>query len=234
VFHAIVIAPARICTRDHVECPGVFAGKPIIGIVGGIGSGKTFVSRAFADEGCLVINSDEQVKRAYDRDDVKQRLVQWWGPDVLGPAGREVNRSAIARRVFADAAERKRLEALIHPLVAEMRDEAMRGGASDPRVVAFVWDTPLLLEVGLHRHCDAVVFVEASEAERKRRVMETRGWSEADWAGREKSQMALDKKREMANYIVRNTAGADDDVRSQVRETLSRILATGRRDTPVE
>jgi dephospho-CoA kinase len=206
----------------------VFGGKPIIGIVGGIGSGKSHVSRLFADEGCLVINSDEQVSQAYRRDDVKHRLVQWWGPEVINADG-SVNRSAIARRVFADAEERRRLEGLVHPLVAEMRDETMRRGATDPRVVAFVWDTPLLLEVGLHRHCDGVVFVEASEAERKRRVTETRGWTEAEWAAREKSQMALDKKREIANYIVRNTAGADDDVRSQIREVLSRILATGRR-----
>jgi dephospho-CoA kinase len=204
----------------------VFAGKPIIGIVGGIGSGKSFVARIFGDEGCLVINSDEQVAQAYEREDVKKALVGWWGPEVVGADGK-VNRSAVARRVFADAAERKRLEGLIHPLVAEMRERVMYAGARDAAVRAFVWDTPLLVEVGLHRHCDAVVFVEASEAERKRRVVETRGWTEADWAAREKSQMALDKKREMANYIVRNTAGADDDVRSQVRETLSRILATG-------
>ena len=213
----------------------MFAGKPIIGIVGGIGSGKSHVSRLFAEVGCLVINSDEQVSLAYQRDDVKNTLVRWWGPEVIAADG-NVNRSAIARRVFADAKERHRLEGLIHPLVAGMRDEAMTQGAADPRVVAFVWDTPLLLEVGLHRHCDAIVFVEASEAERKRRVMENRGWTEAEWAAREKSQMALDKKREIANYMVRNTAGADDDVRSQIREVLSRILATGRRtaETPVD
>ena len=202
----------------------MFAGKPIIGIVGGIGSGKSFVSRAFAEEGCLVINSDEQVARAYERDDVKKALVEWWGPGVIDAQG-SVVRSAIARRVFADAGDRRRLEALIHPLVAEMRDAAMRSAAGDPAVRAFVWDTPLLIEAGLARHCDAVVFVDASEAVRKRRVMENRGWTEADWAAREKSQMALDKKRELANYIVRNTAGADDEVRSQVREVLSRILA---------
>jgi dephospho-CoA kinase len=205
----------------------VFAGKPIIGIAGGIGSGKTFVARLFAEAGCLVIHSDEQVARAYERDDVKRTLVEWWGPDVLDNVG-SVNRSAIARRVFADAAERKRLESLIHPLVAAMRDEAMRAGAGDPRITAFVWDTPLLVEVGLHRQCDAIVFVEAPAAERKRRVVESRGWTEAEWVAREKSQMALDKKREIANYTIRNTAGADDEVRSQIREVLTRILATGR------
>lgn len=218
---------SRAGRGNALECLFVLAGKPIIGIVGGIGSGKSYVSRLFAEEGCLVINSDEQVAQAYQREDVKRTLVEWWGPDVLNADG-SVNRSAIARRVFADPVERRRLEALIHPLVAEMRDRAMRAGASDPGVVAFVWDTPLLVEVGLHRHCDVVVFVEASEAERKRRVMESRGWTETEWAAREKSQMGLDKKREIANYIVRNTAGVDDEVRSQIREALSRILATGR------
>ncbi len=204
----------------------MFAGKPIIGIVGGIGSGKSHVARIFGELGCLVIDSDRQVTHAYQRDDVKQTLVNWWGPAVLDEFG-NVDRSAIARRVFADPAERQRLEALLHPLVAQMRDEQMRAAAGDPGVLAYVWDTPLLVETGLHRQCDLVVFVDAPDEGRKRRVMETRGWTEADWARREKLQSPLDKKREIANDIVRNTAGADDDVRSQVRETLSRILATG-------
>jgi dephospho-CoA kinase len=202
----------------------VFAGKPIIGLVGGIGSGKSYVAGLFADEGCMVIDSDAAVTEAYHRPEVREGLKQWWGASILLPNG-QVNRKEIARIVFTDEQQRRRLEGLIHPIVAELRDQQMQKGADDASVKAYVWDTPLLLEAGLGCQCDAIVFVESSEAERIERVRRTRGWDEAELHRREKLQMPLDKKLDMANDIVRNTAGADEEVRNQVRKVLSRILA---------
>jgi dephospho-CoA kinase len=204
----------------HTGYP-LFNGKPIIGILGGIGSGKSFVARLFGDLGCLVIDSDEQVALAYRREDVKRTMVAWWGQQTYHPDGR-LNRRAIAQRVFAHEAERARLEGLLHPIVAGMRDAAM--AAAPPETVAFVWDTPLLVEAGYADRCDALVFVDVPDEMRLERVRTTRGWTEADWRRREKLQMPLDIKRRMAKYIIRNTAGADD-VRLQVRQVLSRILA---------
>jgi dephospho-CoA kinase len=201
----------------------LFAGKPIIGLVGGIGSGKSFVARMFADEGCMVIDSDAAVGEAYQRPEVRETLREWWGGEVLLPNG-QVNRKEIARRVFSNEQERRRLEGLIHPIVAELRDEQMREGADNPSVKAYVWDTPLLLEAGLGGQCDAIVYVDAPETERLDRVRQARGWDEGELRRREKLQMPLDKKLDMANDIVRNTAGADDEVRNQVRKALSRIL----------
>jgi dephospho-CoA kinase len=206
----------------------MFAGKPIIGIVGGIGSGKSYVSRLFGEMGCLVIDADELVREVYQRPEVKHTLVGWWGAGVLDGQGR-VDRAAIARRVFAASEERRQLEGLVHPLVGQIRDQRMAGSAADPRVAAYVWDTPLLIEAGLAGQCDAVVFVEAPEEERYRRVRESRGWSREEWARREKLQLPLDKKRRIANDMVCNTADADYEVRGQVREVLSRILAGVRR-----
>jgi len=202
----------------------LFAGKPIIGLVGGIGGGKSFVARMFADEGCMVIDSDKAVGEAYQRPEVREKLREWWGGQVLMPNG-QVNRKEIARRIFDDEQERRRLEGLIHPIVAELRDEQMRQGGGDASVKAYVWDTPLLLEVGLGGQCDAIVYVDAPEAERLERLRRTRGWDEGELRRREKLQMPLDKKLNMANDMVRNTAGADDEVRNQVRKVLSRILA---------
>ena len=206
----------------------MFAGKPIIGLVGGIGSGKSFVANLFADEGCMVIDSDAAVTEAYQRAEVREKIRQWWGPAVLLPNG-QVNRKEIAKLVFGDEQQRRRLEGLIHPIVAELRDQQMRPSADDASVKAYVWDTPLLLDAGLGTQCDAIVFVDAPEAERIERVRRTRGWDEAELRRREKLQMPLDKKLDMANDIVRNTAGADEEVRNQVRKVLSRILAGIRR-----
>jgi dephospho-CoA kinase len=211
----------------------MFRGKPIIGIVGGIGSGKSYVARLFGEEGCLVIDADALVREAYEDPAVRQRLRSWWGGDVFRADG-TIDRRAIAGRVFVDDAERRRLEGLLHPWVNERRRQIME--AADAQTVAFVWDTPLLMETGLNRECDAVVFVDAPESERLRRVAAQRGWDEQELRRREKLQMPLDKKRELSDDVLVNPAhGAtmtgssvvtpvDGDARSQVREILSRIV----------
>jgi dephospho-CoA kinase len=201
----------------------MYHGKPIIGIAGGIGSGKSFVAGLFGELGCLVIDSDRQVRDAYQDAGVKATLRDWWGPEVFKSDG-ELDRAMVSKKVFADPAERRRLEGLVHPWVAAARDREMARHADDPQVLAFAWDTPLLFEVGLRERCDAVVFVDAPRDLRLRRVLETRGWDAAELLRRENLQMDLDRKRELSDYVVTNTADAGS-VREQVRHVLSRILA---------
>ena len=201
----------------------MFHGKPIIGITGGIGSGKSTVAGVFGEIGCLVISADEQVRRAYEDPEVIAQLRNWWGDDVLGLDG-QLNRKKIADIVFSDPQQRLKLESLLHPRVADQRQRRMDEAGDDPQVTAIVWDTPLLFETGLRGGCDAIVFVEAPLTQRLERVGRTRGWDEAELRRREKSQWPLDKKREISDYIVDNTADADY-VRGQVREVLFRILA---------
>ena len=211
----------------------MFAGKPVIGIAGGIGSGKSFVARLFGELGCLVIDSDTQVRAAYEDGRVKDVLRGWWGDEVITPGG-EINREAVGRRVFADPAERRRLEALIHPMVDEARKRQMAAAANHPQVVAYVWDTPLLFEVGLAAQCDALVFVDAPMDQRLQRLRASRGWDEAELLRRQKLQWPLDTKREISDHAITNTADADY-ARGQVRDVLSRILArssNGSRPSP--
>ena len=202
--------------------------RPVIGIVGGIGSGKSFIAKLFGELGACVINSDDAVHRVYLRDDVKRQLRDWWGDGVFD-AGGAVDRRAVAKIVFADPSARKRLEALIHPLVHEDREAIMRAAESDPAVTAYVWDTPLLIETNLHTRCDAVVFVDAPPEVRVRRTA-LRGWNEAELARREISQMPLDNKRAISDYIISNTADAEA-ARKQVRQVFSRIQASSNRPT---
>jgi dephospho-CoA kinase len=199
----------------------VFAGKPIIGIAGGIGSGKSLVARLFGEAGCLVLSADEQVRHVYADRGIQRTLREWWGEGVLNSQG-GVNRRAIAQRIFEKPEERSRLEQLIHPKVAAMRQAAMEASANDAQVLAYVWDIPLLFEVGLNARCDAIVFVDAPLEERLKRVKQ-RGWDEAELHRRENLQHPLDNKRRMSNDIVENTADVGF-ARKQVREILSRIL----------
>ena len=208
----------------------MYAGKPIIGLVGGIGSGKSFVAKLFAEAGCLVVDSDAQVRDAYRDPKVVETIWGWWGDEVLHKDG-SVNRSAIAAKVFADPEQKRRLEGLIHPIVHAARERQMRAAADDLQVVAYAWDTPLLVEAGLSEQCDAIVFIDTPLEQRVARVRARSGWDRAELARREKSQTPLDTKRALANYVVSNTADAASDpsalagLREQVLRVLSQILA---------
>jgi dephospho-CoA kinase len=201
----------------------MFADKPIIGLTGGIGSGKSFVAQLFGEEGCLVINSDDLVRQAYKDTVVKFEIKKWWGKLVFDPNG-DVDRAAVARKVFQYPSERQKLENLLHPIVDRTREKLMRMAAENPETKAYVWDTPLLFETHLNERCDSVVFVDAPIEARLQRVSANRGWDRAELDRRENLQISLDKKREIADYVVVNTADAEF-ARGQVREVLSQVLA---------
>lgn len=197
-------------------------GKPIIGIAGGIGSGKSFVADLFGEMGCLVIKSDEQVSAAYRDPVILKELRDWWGDSAFLDDG-SVDRRFIARTIFNNPHQRQKLEGLLHPHIARKRDDLMSAVANDPNIRAYVWDTPLLFETGLNRDCDAVVFVDAPLEIRLERVKSGRGWDEAELRRREILQTPLDKKQDLSDHTLSNTADAHR-ARSQVRELLSRIL----------
>ncbi len=206
----------------------MYAGKPIIGIAGGIGSGKSFIAGLFGQLGCLVISADEQIRQAYREDRILRTLRQWWGNAVFDESGK-VNRKAIGAIVFANEAQRKRLENLLHPVVSQARIKAMEAAADDAQVLAFVWDIPLLFEVGLHTQCDAIVFVEAPLEQRISRVKQTRGWDAQELARRENLQMPLDNKLRMSNYMLQNTADVGF-ARRQVENVLNQVLRPNSRN----
>ncbi len=194
----------------------------MIGVAGGIGSGKSAVAAALAALGWWVSDSDRSVREILARPETAETLRAWWGPGVLDAQGL-VDRGAVARVVFQDPAQRRRLEALIHPLVhaerARLRAEAARAGA--PGVVL---DAPLLYEVGLDRECDAVIFVDAPREVRLERVRRTRGWDEAELARREAAQMPPERKRALADAVVVND-GSEEQLRRRVAEALRRVEA---------
>lgn len=195
--------------------------KPIIGLLGAPGSGKSFVASLFADEGCAVIDADRLAKAALQQPQVKQKLQQWWGDDVFDESG-EVDRVAVGAIVFQDAAQKKRLEAVIHPRVHAGRERMRAQYMQDPHIVAIIEDTPLLLEAGLADRMDKLVFVEVPFEVRLERVRE-RGWDAAELRRRENGQASLDSKRDAADDVILNT-GNRDETRNRVRQLLRMYL----------
>jgi len=195
--------------------------KPVIGLLGAPGSGKSTVARALAAEGCAVIDADRLSHEVLEEPDVVEQLRQWWGEAVIGPDGLP-DRGAIGRIVFHDTGQRRRLEGLVHPRVHARRRRLRSAYGRDPAVRAVVEDMPLLLEKGLDGQVDALVFVEAPRDQRLRRLADSRGWDAAELDRREKSQVPLDTKRARADYVIDNRDGAD--LKSAARRLLDDFL----------
>ncbi|MFN9993296.1 MAG: dephospho-CoA kinase [Phycisphaerales bacterium] len=194
------------------------AAIPVIGLVGGVGAGKSTVAAKMRELGCLVIDADAAARQALERSDVAAKLVEWWGADVLGSDGK-VDRAKVSAIVFADPEQRRRLESLVHPLVrADREREIARAAAEGMRAV--VIDAPLLFEAGTDRMCDSIVFVDSPREERLKRVR-ARGWDEAELARREAAQMSLTEKQTRSDQVITNT-GSIAELGREVERALER------------
>lgn len=195
--------------------------KPVIGIVGGIGAGKTAVAREFERQGGLLISADELNDQILQESEVIDKLETWWGPIVRNSDG-ALNRKRVAEIVFADPLQRERLESLTHPLIASRRAAIIKAGIDEPAVVAIVLDSPLLFERNLDTQCDRIVFVEARREIRLDRLRKGRSWTDTDLDRREQAQMPLPEKKTRCDFVVRNE-GSPDEIPPQVRYVLDRV-----------
>jgi dephospho-CoA kinase len=197
--------------------------KPVIGLAGGIGSGKSTAASMLGELGAGVIRSDDLAAQEIDAPEVKKALCDWWGAEVLRPDG-SVDRQKVASIAFGDPAQRRRLEALLHPRVAVRRDGLIAEFERQGSIKAIVLDSPLLYEVDLDLACDGVIFVEADDETRRMRSEKARGWSPGEWARREKSQQPLDMKRSRADYTCDNNSTLAA-LRQQVERVFAEIVS---------
>jgi len=198
------------------------SGKPVIGLAGGIGAGKSMVAALLAELGAAVVDSDAIARAILSDPGVAETLRNWWGDSVLDAQGR-IDRRRVGDRVFTESSCRDRLEQLLHPLVAQERGRLIERYRADPAVRAIVIDSPLLFETGLDRACDVVWFVHAERLIRTERVTASRSWTPEELDRREKLQKPLDFKQAKADYSIVNNSGIDD-LRPQVVRLLDLIL----------
>lgn len=192
----------------------------IIGLAGTIGAGKSTVASILEHFGYAIADSDAQAKAELDAPDVREQLIQWWGPGVLDAEGR-ISRRAVAEIVFRDPSQRTRLENLIHPRLAALR-EGLKARAQAEGKFGLVIDAPLLFEAGLHHQCDAVLVVDAPRSVRLERVKASRGWSDEELARREAAQWPADRKRAHASAVIENN-GDLAGLKSKVMAEMDRL-----------
>lgn len=187
----------------------------LVGLTGGIGSGKSTVARLLALRGAVVIEADALAREVVEPGTPGfERVVEAFGPGVLSPAG-DLDRAALARVVFDDAERRRALEAIVHPEVARRFAEEVGRYRGTDRIV--VYAVPLLVERGLAPAFDVVVAVSAPEATRVERVVAERGVDAAEVRARLAAQVADEERAAVADLVLDN-AGTLDDLERAVDE----------------
>jgi dephospho-CoA kinase len=178
----------------------------VFGVLGGIASGKSAVARALAGRDGRVLDADRIAHEILASDEGRARVLERWGPQVLGPDGRP-DRGRVAGHVFSDPGELAWLEGWIHPAV-RVRMHAVLDAARAAGVPRVALDVPLLLEHderhGLVGRCDVLVFVDAAPELREERARRTRGWPAGELARREALQLPLAHKRARAQHVIEN------------------------------
>jgi len=179
--------------------------KPIIGILGGMCSGKSTVSAEFGKLGCAVINADQIAHQLLDDKGVQTKVIRVFGKEILDDKGK-ISRAELADRVFGDPGKLKQLTGIIHPLVLAEVEQLMARYKQEPAVKAIVLDIPLLVEVGWEKKCDFLIFVDCKPTLRLERARKT-GIFDADMLKvRENLQISLDKKKRIADNVIDNNS----------------------------
>jgi dephospho-CoA kinase len=197
------------------------AHKPVVGLIGGIGSGKSRVSALLAERGARVLSGDEAGHEALRQPAVRARVVEHWGPGVLDDRG-AVDRRRLAQRVFGDPAELRALEAIVWPWIGQRLREQIAAARAEPEVTFVLLDAAVLLEAGWNEACDWIVYVHAPRAVRLRRLAEQRGWSAKEVAAREQAQLSLTDKARRADFALDNS-GPPEALARQVDHLLPRL-----------
>lgn len=181
----------------------------VVGVIGGIASGKSSVAEALQQLGAGLIQADQLGHEVLREPEIKELLRARWG-DVVFAADGEIDRKKVAGLVFGageKSPELQFLESVTHPRIdARIREKIREFGRQ--RVPVVVLDAPVLLEGGWGKHCDRILFVDVDRPQRLARAL-ARGWTEPQFAAREAAQLSVDEKRKVADEVIDNSASFD-------------------------
>jgi len=204
----------------------------ILGIVGGIASGKSVVSAALAELGAVLLDADKAAHEVLQHDDVKQALVSRWGTGILTEHG-QINRQAVAKRIFPNGressdrteieADRQFLEQTVHPRIRQQFQRKIDQLESRGVAVAVI-DAPLLLEAGWGEACNDIVFVDCPADTRLERAL-SRGWTKRQFLEREAAQWPIKEKQHRSTLRIDNSGKSKSQLAECVRRMWDRRWA---------
>ncbi|MCF8566215.1 dephospho-CoA kinase [Alicyclobacillus tolerans] len=199
----------------------------IVGLTGGIATGKSTVTNMLRELDAYVVDADEWARRVVEPGaEALTEIAQEFGETVLNPDG-TLNRAALGEVVFTDVSARQRLNAITHPRIRNgMLQETMEFVKSSPNM-PIVWDVPLLFEGETKNLVDLTVLVYATPQLQLTRLMERNGYSLKEAKARIAAQMPIDEKRQFADYIIDNS-GTQSETKEQVQKLWTTLLDRAR------
>jgi dephospho-CoA kinase len=178
--------------------------KIIIGLMGGIASGKSTVAAELAKLGCVVIDADVIAKQFLLDEDIKKQVRGKFGDEVFDVHG-QIDKKKLAGMVFASRQAVEMINSIIHPPVLLKVEQLIKAYQLEKEVKAIVLDIPLLVESGWEKRCDKLIFIDCSEQIRLKRAEKKGVFDVNELKKRENFQISLDNKRKIANYIIENS-----------------------------
>ncbi len=194
--------------------------KPVIGIIGAIGAGKSSASCCFEMRGGAVVNADLIGHKALEQANIVEQVVSRWGDRARKSDG-SLDRRSIAGIVFANPEERKALEEMVFPFIGAVCKKEIKEALDDADVRFVILDAAVLLEAGWNENVDRIVYVDAPREVRLSRVFTRSGWTEQDLGVREASQWPAEKKKARADAVIMNDASSEE-LQRQVDQLLEK------------
>jgi len=195
----------------------------VVGLTGGIGSGKSTVGRMLESLGAHVIDADRIAHNLYDSDpDLTDELQGLFGKDIVDPESGKIDRKALGSLVFADPEKRERLESYLHPKIRERIQREIDSAKSKSPLPLIVVEAALMVETGYYKNFDGLIVVKAEPHDQKARISKRDGATEDEVSRRMATQASLSEKLKEATWVIDNS-GTLEETRKQVErlyETL--------------
>ena len=196
----------------------------LVGLTGGIATGKSTVSSMFRELGCVIIDADVLAREVVEPGEpAYQDIVAEFGADVLQGDG-ALDRQRLGAIVFAEPARRKRLEAITHPRIRERFARRLEELTERAFVGIVIFDAAVMIESGNYRNMDRLVVVATDEGTQRERLRGRDGIGEAEAARKMASQMPVAEKAKLADHVIDN-AGDRAATEAQVRRVHAALLA---------
>ena len=194
----------------------------VIGLTGGIATGKSTVSATLENAGAVIIDADRIARKVVKKNlPAYRQIVDTFGESVLLPDG-EINRTALGNLIFNDPHKKQLLNAIVHPHVRKETNRQLKHIENNNPNALVILDIPLLFEAGMHKDLSEVIIVYAPEHIQIKRLMERDHISQEDALSRIRSQMPVEEKKSLATRVIDNS-GTLEHTRKQTLEIFQRL-----------
>jgi len=194
----------------------------VIGLTGGVASGKTTVSEVLREEGAILIDADQIARELVQpKTEAWQELVRAFGNEILERDG-SIRRQKLASLIFSNPRQRSVLDRILHPRIREEIRRRLKGIEQKNPEALVVIDAPLLIETGGHREMDKVIVVACTETQQIERLRRRSQLSEDQARAMLSSQMPLEEKKRVADYVIGND-GSPEETRRKARDIFREL-----------